>query len=96
MMPTDELTFPRKLSEAAATDPYRIRFQLQERGYSLVRLARELGVSQAVVSNTIRGKTTCYRVAHRVAQLLGSKPEALWPGRYQFKPRPVVARAAAG
>lgn len=75
----DAVTFP--------MDAIEITYRLRRKGYTQSDLAREMEVTQSVVSNTIRGRVTCHRVASRVAALLGQEVQALWPGRYEFKPR---------
>lgn len=71
----------------SSMDAIEITYRLRRLGFTQSELARELGVSQSVVSNTIRGRVTCHRVATRIADLLGQDLQVLWPGRYEFKPR---------
>ena len=82
------------LSIATSNDPVtlpmdaiEITYRLRRLGFTQSDIAREMEVSQSVVSNTIRGRVTCHRVASRVAALLGQDVQTLWPKRYQFKPR---------
>jgi Ner family transcriptional regulator len=71
-----------------------IQFNLKKLGHTQAKLALELKVSPAVVSNTILNRVTSWTVAQHIATLLGKKPEELWPDRYCFKPRQ-ARRAAA-
>lgn len=82
-------------SDDAPPSALDIRYRLAKTGYSLAELAEQLEVTPSVVSNTISGKITCYAVAKRVAELLKADLSALWPGRYDFKPR-ARRNAAAG
>lgn len=68
---------------AAAT----IKYKLACRNYSLAKIALEAQVSQAVVSNTINGRATSFRVAKKICEVLGEELSDLFPGRYQFRPR---------
>lgn len=71
----------------AVMDALEITYRLKRLGWSQSNLAREFGITQSVVSNTISGRITCHRVAAYIAELLGEDLHALWPGRYVFKPR---------
>lgn len=64
-----------------------IAYRLRTLGWTQVALAKDLQVSQGIVNNVIHDRATCHRVALRVAELLGSSLQELWPGRYEFKPR---------
>ncbi len=68
-------------------DAVRIIYLLRCLGKSQTALARELDVSAGVVNNVIHDRITSYAVASHIAELLGSKADELWPGRYVFKPR---------
>jgi Ner family transcriptional regulator len=68
-------------------DALEIIYRLKRLGVSQADIARQLQVSQAVVSNTIHSRVTCYRVAAHVAGLLGETAQTLWPDRYCFRPR---------
>ena len=70
-----------------AMDAIEITYRLRRLGLTQSDIAREMGVTQSVVSNTVRGRVTCHRVATKIADLLGHDIQALWPGRYEFKPR---------
>lgn len=82
------------VTRAADMDALEIAYRLKRMGLSQSELARRLGVSQAVVSNTIHGRVTCHRVAVCIADLLGETIQSLWPGRYEFRPR--KPRSAGG
>ncbi|WP_411888253.1 helix-turn-helix domain-containing protein [Hydrocarboniphaga effusa] len=71
----------------AVMDSMEITYRLKRLGWSQSDLAREFGITQSVVSNTISGRITCHRVATFIADLLGKNLHDLWPGRYVFKPR---------
>ena len=58
-----------------------IKFSLKLRGISLADVARELGVSSALVSGALLGRFRSRRVEKAVAAHLCSKPEQLWPDR---------------
>ena len=77
-------------------DGLEITYRLRRLGHSQSKVGRELGVSQAVVNNTIHGRVTCHRVAVYVAELLGETIHNLWPGRYDFKPRPPRSQIRIG
>lgn len=64
-----------------------IAYRLRTLGWTQVALAKDLQVSHGIVNNVIHDRATCHRVALRVAELLGSSLQELWPGRYEFKPR---------
>lgn len=57
-------------------------YRLKRAGYSQVRLARELGVTRAVVNDVIHGRGPSLRVAARIATVIGEDIEFIWPGRY--------------
>ncbi len=68
-------------------DPIEIAYRLRRLGKTQAQIARDLGVSGAVVNNVIHGRITAYPVARCIAGLLGCGVEELWPSRYVFKPR---------
>lgn len=68
-------------------DPIEIIYQLRRLGKSQSQLARELDVSNGVVSNVIHNRITAYAVAAHIATLLKRNVTELWPERYVFKPR---------
>lgn len=72
-----------------------IAYLLALRGYSQRRLARELEVGAATVYGTIHGHDTSSYVAYRIAELLDTTTEKLWPGRYTHPPRRNSRRQAA-
>lgn len=68
-------------------DGLEISYRLRRAGQSQASLARELGVSSAVIGNVIHGRITAHGVATHIAKLLGLTVLDLWPERYRFKPR---------
>ena len=68
-------------------DTVEINYRLQRLGKSQAQIARDLGISGAVVNNVIHGRITAHAVASHIASLLGSRAEEVWPDRYTFKPR---------
>lgn len=73
-------------------DAIEISYRLKRLGMSQSDIARQLGITQTVVCNTIRGRISSYRVATHIAGLLGEPVEALWPDRYRFRPRTYRAK----
>jgi lambda repressor-like predicted transcriptional regulator len=51
-------------------------------GYTIQKLADEIGVSRPTVSTVISGLRTSHRVQAHLASLLGTTPEVLFPERY--------------
>lgn len=77
-------------------DTVEIIYRLRRLGKSQAQIARDLGISGAVVNNVIHGRITAFAVASHIASLLGSTVEEMWPGRYTFKPRgPAANRSPA-
>ena len=68
-------------------DAVEIIYRLRRLGKSQAQIARDLGVSGAVVNNVIHARITAHAVASHIAGLLGCSVESLWPARYTFKPR---------
>lgn len=68
-------------------DALEIIYRLRRLGKTQASLAGELAVSHSTINNVIHNRTTCHGVATHIAALLGIPVEALWPGRYEFKPR---------
>ncbi|XZG69049.1 helix-turn-helix domain-containing protein [Chitinibacteraceae bacterium HSL-7] len=64
-----------------------ISYRLRVVGWTQAALARELGVSAGMVNNVVHNRVTCHRVAEHIATLLQEPMQALWPGRYEYKPR---------
>lgn len=71
----------------ATMDALEITYRLRRLGKTQIQLAGELGVSQSTVNNVIHNRITCYAVALHIADLMGCDVHALFPGRYEFKPR---------
>lgn len=61
---------------------YHIRQQLLDTGYTIQKLADEIGVSRPTVSMVNAGRRTSHRVQEKIATKLGTTPEALFPERY--------------
>lgn len=77
-------------------DAIEITYRLRRLGKSQAQIARDLGVSTAVVNNVIHARITAHAVASHIAGLLGCTVEALWPAQYTFKPRgPSAQRCGA-
>lgn len=57
-----------------------IKCQLEIKGYSLQKLATEIGVSRSNMVSTKR--TFLYKNQKAIADKLGVKPEEVWPERY--------------
>ncbi len=63
-------------------DATEIIIALRRAGLSQQMLASQLRVTHAAVNNVIHGRSTGKRIAKYIAQVVGKKPAALWPGRY--------------
>lgn len=61
--------------------PERIKFELRMRGYTQSRLADELGVAQSSVAQTISGYIKSRRIQQRIAEIIESSPERIWPNQ---------------
>jgi lambda repressor-like predicted transcriptional regulator len=68
-------------------EAFEINYRLHQAGVNQTLLARQLGVSQAVVGNVIHDRITAYSVAQHIAEVVGLEIRELWPTRYSFKPR---------
>lgn len=64
-----------------------ISYRLKVQGWTQAALAKKLGVSPGMVNNVVHNRVTSHMVAKHIAMLLQEPMEALWPGRYQYKPR---------
>lgn len=64
-----------------------ISYRLRAQGWTQAALARKLNVSAGMVNNVVHNRVTCHRVAAHIAGLLQEPMQALWPGRYIYKPR---------
>lgn len=58
----------------------RIRRALEDRGYSLAGIARDLGVTRQTVSKALRRPGESRRVRRRIAEILGRDPWPAAPG----------------
>lgn len=70
------LTIPQKEPARWAV----IKCQLEIKGYSLQKLATELGISRSNMVTT--RKTFLYRNQKAIADKLGLTPQEIWPERY--------------
>lgn len=52
----------------------RIRRDLEDRGFTLADIARELGVTRQTVSKSLRNASECSRARTRIAEILGRNP----------------------
>jgi Ner family transcriptional regulator len=68
-------------------EPIDIIYQLKIKGKSQSQLARDLGISSAVVNNVIHGKVTSHAVAQHIAAFIGREINEIWPDQYVYKPR---------
>jgi predicted transcriptional regulator len=59
--------------------PNKIKSMLVERGISISSIAKNLGVSQPTVSQTIKGTTVSFRVREAISNAIGKPIEKLWP-----------------
>jgi len=64
-----------------------ISFRLKVQGWTQAALAKKLGVSAGLVNNVVHNRVTSHEIAKHIAMLLEEPMDALWPGRYQYKPR---------
>lgn len=78
----DKLTLPKNEPERWLN----IKFQLELRGYSFARLARETGVARCSMTNTKR--VWLYKNMEAIAKKLGLTPQEIWPERYGDDARP--------
>lgn len=60
----------------------RIKMRLRVAGTSLAAIGRELGIQPTTVASVCRGTSRSRRVELRIAQVLGTQPQKLWPERY--------------
>lgn len=74
--------------------PERIKYELRMKGSSLAVVARELGVTRAAVSMSIKDDARrSRRIEAAVAAALGVRPRTIWPDRYRTVPRGSAAAA---
>lgn len=62
-------------SEAYATN---LRFELKKNGYTLARVARDVGVSKSLVSKILKRQRKNENVERFLASVLGVKAEQIW------------------
>jgi len=66
-----------------------IKFALAKKGYTLTRVAKELGLSDcAVIQQVCSRKYISGRVESKVAQITGIPLHRLFPDRYNRPPKP--------
>ncbi len=56
-----------------------IRRDLEDRGFTLADIARELGVTRQTVSKALRNASECSRARARIVEILGRDPWARTP-----------------
>lgn len=83
----DNLLFNKNFVTGDPMDAIEIIYRLKRAGLTQALLARDLGVSQAVVGNVIHDRISAYQVAEHIAKVLGEDINVVWPQRYTFKPR---------
>lgn len=59
-----------------------IKAELEKRGYSQTRLAKELGLHVSHVHQVIHGTAVSLRVAKRIGQIIDRPLRDIWPGVY--------------
>ena len=55
----------------------KIRRDLEDRGFTLADIARELGVTRQTISKALRNGSECSRARARIVEILGRDP---WAG----------------
>lgn len=61
----------------------RIKMKLRLAGSSLAQVARELQVQPTTVTSVSRGLSRSKRIESRIAEVLRTTPDKLWPDRYE-------------
>lgn len=61
----------------------RIKMKLRLAGSSLAQVARELQVQPTTVTSVSRGLSRSKRIESRIAEVLKTTPDKLWPDRYE-------------
>jgi|APCry1669188910_1035180.scaffolds.fasta_scaffold18363_3 lambda repressor-like predicted transcriptional regulator len=69
-----------KSATAESFDPFELAYRLKRAGYSVTRLARELGMPRSTVAVSIYTGSSP-RVRSRVAEILNCQEQVLWPFR---------------
>lgn len=59
-----------------------IKAALRKRGYTITRVAREMGLHQSTISTAIRPGRRSRPVEKKIADILGRPVEKVWPERY--------------
>jgi lambda repressor-like predicted transcriptional regulator len=66
--------------------PAQIKVELETRKTSLAEISRQLGVSQQLTTNVIRGRTKSARVESAIAEALGKPLWRVFPDHYPTPP----------
>lgn len=61
--------------------PEKIKAELRIQGYTMARIADELGVCHSAISNVVSGKLVSGRIRNRIAEIVGRPTNAMWPER---------------
>ncbi len=69
---------------------------LRVAGSSLAQVARELDVLTTTVASVCRGSKRSRRIEARIAEILSTTPDLLWPDRYESEPTRILSRVASG
>jgi DNA-binding XRE family transcriptional regulator len=67
------------LKDNSLTDPIEIKIAFIRLGKTQAEVARNLGVSNVIVTNVIKGRRTSKRVKAAIAKALGKRVSELWP-----------------
>lgn len=63
-------------------NPHDIKAELAKRGWSMTRVAEEVGVSRPMVSHVIYGRFRSRKVATQIASIVDRPVADLWPAVY--------------
>ena len=61
--------------------PY-IKAELRVRGYTLRKLATQLGVAESTIWRIVNDRASSRRIAREISRITGISVSELWPGRY--------------
>jgi lambda repressor-like predicted transcriptional regulator len=75
--------------------PEDIKAELRKLGFKQRDVSRLLGLSDEIVHNVIQGRTTSFRCAKLIAELIDRDIDEIWPGRYSRRLRQHQAALAA-
>jgi len=59
-------------------EPIDIRYALEEKGYSLARIATELGLSRQAIHLTVNGKSESQQIKSRISEILQKPVDEIW------------------